>query len=148
MIFHNRASRDWKKFWSLHHFWIFYKGRYWNEKDTELLECYIIRFRHQLRLLNCYWCNFSPIKSEHSWKGSASFLPWYSGPIAVINAPKNFPRHWWTSVIEGGVRNNRSITTPSDWLTNCLNIGPPESAINVNPCKDQTYVKKLKTFAC
>lgn len=40
----------------------------------------------------------------------ALLLPCNSGPSDVMRADRHFPRHWWTSTVEGGTDSNSCRT--------------------------------------
>ena len=62
----------------------------------------------------------------------------------VIRAAKHLPRHRCTSTDEAGTERSRFNTRESVGSTNERNMGPPESAINARPCKDQTWEVGLR----
>lgn len=75
-------------------------------------------------------------------------LPCSSGPTVVIIAPKHLPRHWWTSVCEGGTVNSKVRTRDNVGSTYPRYIGPLESTIKASEWRDQVYKKTQVYFSC
>lgn len=64
-------------------------------------------------------------------------LPWSSGPTVVMRAPRQRPRHWCTSVWEGGTVSSSVSTRDRVGSTYPRYMGPLESTIRARECRAQ-----------